>query len=391
MLACRMVALVGILIVTRAAAAQSPIILRDLTVIRDATVIHFDGDGVELSDNRRLSWDEVLQATVEPERQESFNRYLSEIGLPIFRLKSRIRKRDWAAIGRVAEPLYQQLGIRELKAKNGDQTTKLICFGVMQSRLDRGDRSGAVTPFLQAVLIERQLEGESLNEARLFTSREVESLMSDAMLPIWFDVQAAESAFEALSRAFVATSTSRETGAIVYLASLAVAVKRLELARDLVNLIPPGASSFSDWRDILEAEIAIANREFDRAAQILGAKPFKDNEAARVVRKYLLAAAYFVDENGAGEQHNQGVPSLALPNDQVSEKVDAMLELVSIPAEFGGKYPALSAAALSQAIRIGESIGLTEERAALKQELLLRFPTSYHARVIEKNDRLGQN
>ena len=51
---------------------QSPIVLRDLSLIRDAEVESFDSTGVTLSNKTRLGWDKILRATVASDRQSEF-------------------------------------------------------------------------------------------------------------------------------------------------------------------------------------------------------------------------------------------------------------------------------------------------------------------------------
>jgi hypothetical protein len=83
-----------------------PIVLRDLTLIRGKTVTDFDETSIILSDGTRLTWDRVLKAQVQESRQEAFDLKLKQLGLPLFRLKSRIGNGDWIGAGEIAGPIY---------------------------------------------------------------------------------------------------------------------------------------------------------------------------------------------------------------------------------------------------------------------------------------------
>ena len=365
------------------ARAQPPIVLRDLTVIREQAIVDFDARAIQLADGNELSWDQVLSAVVSPERQAKFDEYKTQIGLPLFRLKYRASQQDWSGIGELAEPLYHQLKASGLAIEGDSSTCYLICIATMKARIHSQDYAGAVLPFLQAAKLQREHPATGIENTidqetvfRLLPAADVESMLSSEILPIWFDKDQAKQACETLANSFVPTSAATETGAIVYLTSLAIETERLELARELMALLENPDELATPWQIVLRAQLEIATGHPDKAAELLAAESQKLSEATQAMGWYLKAAPCFAPVDPAGH-----VPVVEL-NDDVTNQ--AILDLLKIPAIFGQQYPALAAAAIYQAANIVATQGQTSEYEILRQELMLRYPDSYQARLLAK-------
>ncbi|MDG1873316.1 MAG: hypothetical protein P8J27_05365, partial [Mariniblastus sp.] len=125
------------MLVANSALAQSTIVLRNLELIKGKSIESFDRTAVQLTDGTELSWDEILRANLGNDRQEEFDQHIIEIGLPIFRLKSRIKRGDWTGAGLMAEPIFSDLQLIE-KSPFTDDIKYLVNLATMKSRFKSG-------------------------------------------------------------------------------------------------------------------------------------------------------------------------------------------------------------------------------------------------------------
>ncbi len=364
------------------AICQQPIVLRDLSVIRGESVTGIDEHYVQLSGGRKLGWEEILKASVKPELQLDFDEKIVSLGLPLFRIKHRLSIGDWAGLGDLAKRQYQNLQFDGLESEQDSPRTYLVCVATMKGRLYRGDRAGAILPFLQAAKIQNRWQSSRDAVGTFLPDEDARQLLSSEILPIWFDHEQVEAAFSVFANAFVPTSATEDSGPVVYLASMAIEMKRLQLARQLVDLLAGGDREAKSWRLILLAQIQIAEGNAVAATEFL--KQHQSNLVGATVpmASYLKAASFY----------EPGSPSVDLAHPlntmqrQVSdEKADAMLQLLEIPAEFGERYPVLASAALYQSSQIAKSLAWKHEEQILKQELLARYPRSYHGKLVENS------
>ncbi len=397
---------------------ENSVVLRDLTVLHGKKVIDFNDDSVLLSDEQRIGWDQILKASVADGLRESFDAKLAELGLPLSRLKFRLANEDWSGIGELAESMYQRLNLQTLDSKSPSQLDYLICIATMEGRIYRGDRAGAVLPFLQAAHIQKRFRRSNTPNANFYLSpNEERTMLSERILPIWFDKSQVKEAFTALSSSFVPTSKSEQLGPIVYLASLAIEMERFELAKELVSLVSEGGEAFEPWRIVLQSQLNIANRNFRGSASLIkrsiargdlhdGDLPSGD---AKLVASYLSFAEHFSnldeakipavktgDGRGASDGDNSNVAAQADGSmvakspkarlETVDIQANVMLELLRIPASVGDRLPALSAAALYQTAQIAQSMDWRNEQLKMQQELLFRFPSSYYARRLQNRE-----
>jgi hypothetical protein len=350
--------------------AQPPIVLRDLSVISDASVTEFDEHSIQLSDGRSLGWDEILSATVPLDQQSQFNESLLQIGLPLFRLKSRVEREDWAGACELAESCFASLKFNRLDCDDPSTTTYLVCVATMKGRLLRGDRTGAVVPFLIAAKIQRGWSDSPVGKfPKWLPEEDVAASLSSEILPIWFEPELVNSSFQILSLALAQTTTADEMGAIVYLASMSIELGRLNQARELMAILANGGRTWDAWRLILQAQFNIAEGNPAVAAELLKSETIRLSGATEAIGWYLKSAAIFMENN--------------LKPDSKSAST-ALLDLLKIPAVYGQRFPPLSAAALFQSIRIAESQAWHAEAEILRRELLNRYPNSYHAELAKK-------
>ena len=364
---------------------QDPVVLRDLSIIRGKTITDFDDSVVRLSDGSTLKWDQILKAQVAPDHQADFDRNIANIGLPLFRIKSRVTNRDWAAIGELVEPLYAALELERLNNLADSESAYVICYATMKGRLDRGDRPGAVLPFLQAARIQKKLKRKlGVSSQNFLPDVDASTMLSSEILPIWFDRARVEPAFKELANSVDPTATSTDLGPIVYLISMAVELERLQLARDLLRLIE-ARDGMESWRLILLAQIEIAENKLDQATRLLEDNKSRLTKSAVPLGLYLKSAKFFQSVANPRSNHAEATGTASEKNRQnrIDQYSRGMLELLEIPASYGDKYPALAAAALYQTAQIAKSLEWSKEGQVMEQELLLRFPFTYHARVVK--------
>lgn len=356
-------------------ADRPPIVLRNLKLIRDRSIAEFDDSSITLSDGSRLGWDEVLQATVEPGQQTEFNARLNSIGLPSFRLKSRIQVGDWAGAGEIAESRDDQHSASEQAASgwNDPNTFYLAALAKMKSRIARGDRIGAIAPFLRAASLQPQVDDPTRQIAGTswIPKMDLETGLSHELIPIWFDDHDLGRSSQPLTRRLenlIPASPSESTGPSLYLASIKIELGETDDARRLLNSMGNRLESIAgDWITVLNARIHQKKDEPLKAQAILQSNI---NELSGQPR---LAGLYYL-----------GINALNLPDLSDADYSAAILTLLRIPAEYGDQHRDLSAAALFQAVQIARVRGREQDALKLGNELLRRYPRTYHGRLESK-------
>lgn len=341
---------------------QAQIVLRDLSIIRDKTVVDFDQDNVELSDGSSLEWDQILQANVGPEQQAQFDQNISEIGLPLFRLKSRIKLQDWAGAGEIAEPL-----VDELENPSNQDFAYLVHLVSMKSRLIRGDRAGALWNFLQAAELQPQCSPaiQKIVANGKLKDSEIANYFSNEILPIWFDLDRAKDISDRLNKHLLSDSQMK-SGPIVYLASMQLALGQRDRADALIRQLD-GRKELAPWQMILRSRLAWLSGDSMKSQTILNQNAAGMSPGASAVADYYRGTHVLTSRE----------PSQ--PGDATDiERSAAMLTLIRVPANFGGVYPHLSAAALFQAAEIAKVRGLEKESKILTAELTRRYPRTFH-------------
>jgi hypothetical protein len=355
---------------------QSPIVLRDLTLIRDHSVAEFDERSIMLSDGTRLGWDRVLKASVASDRQTEFDRNIEQLGLPLFRMKTRIGHGDWMGAGEIARPRYE-MELDDLLASSDFDTAYLVCLTTMKCRLHDGDRSEAILPFLQAALLQSKVDTNTLKivgSGRLPT-RDLELGLSGQILPIWFDQSKLEQTVQSLTDwvKHNAKQIASSPGVGIYIASMKIELGKTDEAMQLLrSLDSTSNSALIGWRSVLEARIHQKTKNALNAKTMLEANSKKIIGGARAVALYYRGINV-LDESDIGD----------------IDRSKAMLTLLRIPAVYGQAYRDLSAAALYQAAKIAELRGRANDAQKLKEELLRRYPGTYHG-ALETTTRKGR-
>ncbi len=355
---------------TQPGGSVRPVILRDLTVIPDQSVVAFDDNVVQLSDGTLLSWDQVFQAEVPGDLQDQFQRRLSQIGLPLFRIRSRLANSDWASISEIAEPMYAAVFSPDQDAAGfefGPDIQYLICLATMYGRIEHDRRADAIEPFLFAAALQPSAQVASQYPEIALTQDELDQLICHRILPVWFDADATETAYVSLSEAINSERIPRRDGVLIYVASLAVAAGDSAGAVAILEspeLNVPGLDSkMQCWVQVVQAARLMADSQVEQGSRLIRER---DSFAApcRAVALYLA-----------------GTQTVATESSHT-----AMLSLLAIPALFGDTYKDLSAAALYRAAELAKKNGDAKGRQNLINELLARYPGTYHGRRTTEED-----
>jgi hypothetical protein len=86
----------------------------------------------------------------------------------------------------------------------------------------------------------------------------------------------------------------------------------------------------------------------------------------------------------------RGINVVNQPDTSDLDRSKAILTLLRVPALYGNDYRDLSAAAIYQAAEIAKLRGRATDEQKLREELLRRYPRTYHGRM-ETNQRAGRS
>ncbi len=120
-------------------------------------------------------------------------------------------------------------------------------------------------------------------------------------------------------------------------------------------------AQLNGWRTVLEARIQQKTRNGLNSRTILESNSKNITGPARAVALYY---------RGINVLHESDIGDLELSK--------AMLTLLRIPAVYGEMHRELSAAALFQSAEIAKHRGREGDSQKLKEELLRRYPRTYH-------------
>jgi hypothetical protein len=243
----------------------------------------------------------------------------------------------------------------------------------MESRLYHSDDLEAVEPFLRAAMHQTRLDLDTRSALQplLLPASELSQMVSSQVLPIWFESGKAARSYADLNRSIESGEVARTSGALVYLASLAVAAENYGLADQLISEIRSRGSAEdqnAEWTSLIDANRQLSSGEAGRGRQIL--KPLFEGSADQDNASAIRAVALY----------------LAGAHPDLDNLETQMLNLLSVPAIYGDRYPRLSAAALYMACSISREKSDPKQVRILVNELLRRYPNTYHGRLaaIEK-------
>jgi len=342
----------GIVILATAAPAADRIILRNLELVADKTVVSVDEDGVRLDGKRAgtdlLTWDEIERGRVGETLQPQFDKLLAELGPPLYRLRRRLKIGDYEGLEEPAEKVYPRYGNRD------GQTAYLVCQATMWGRLAHGKREAAVEPYLRCLeLLRSGTAKESLlpGSRRLATGSDVPYCLD--LAPVWLHAAEAQKALPGVQEAIKKMAIPRPDEAYLYYVSLALAAGDFAGAQKVLPAIQAKEPLSAELRDVILAQQEAEQKMPGRNLAALRLRLTKLHPANRLLAHYWLGQA-------------------GMAGDMVAQR-DAALEFLAVAALAEDRDPELAAAGLYHALLILDKLKDTAASTAVRRELLARY------------------
>lgn len=330
------------------------LILRDLTVIQDVTVIGFDEEGVKVTDQSMIPWYAIELGTVDPEKQADFDRLRDDLGVPLFRVHQRLKVGDYAGAREPAEAVFARYKDRD------SNVAYLVCQATMWGRIAAGDRAAALEPYFCCL---RMLKTGKIDPSKLPGTRKLDfdksTGLTGDLLPIFFDQERAAAALPLVSAA-AGSIRGIPDGVYVYLASLAIAADEIETAESWQKKIRSGHPIVKQWNELLLVNTLVQTNDLPGARGLLEPKIHALEPWNQPVAWYLLGVSgarseeYIHIENG-------------------------ILDLLHLPAMYGNQHPELAAAALVETNIALRRIQQPEQAAEIRRQLLFYYGGTLHA------------
>jgi hypothetical protein len=327
------------------------ITLRDLSRVSDRTVTSFDVDGVRLDNGKILSWDEIRLATV-AKGQPEFDAFVKELGLPLLRVRQRMKTEAYRGVLEPAEQLLPRYLGRQ------SETAFVVQLAATQGRIAAGRNEEALVPYLHCLNWMRAQKGEPIPwPGPRQLSVNLATGMCKELPPLWSDKAIAARVLPDVGKAVGAMPRPWPPGVRIYYASLARAAganDRLEVAlNDLPN---------DDFWGLYRA-IALSPSEDSDVLDRLRKGSQQGDSLQRALSFYWLGQAVVTREVGADLQ-------LAAERDR------ALVDLVRVAALFGEEFPEVAAQSLLAVMGDLQKTGDAAGAVAVRREILDRYGTS---------------
>jgi len=371
----RSIAVVAIVFLAAASSqAADRIVLRDFRIIRDASIMSLDVDGILLSVERpggskRVTWDEVqrLQLTDRAKQTEA-DKLLQEVGEPLFRLRVRMEIGDDEGLLEPAEALFPVFRDRS------SASAYLVLQSLVWGRIAHARREEAVEPWLLAygMLRSRSAKVSDLPGRRKPGIDAATGLLAE-LEPVWFDADAAQAALPGAEAALKSLAEPVPTGARLYVASLALASGNMERGDKYLQGKAADGTSAAHLQQILQAQRDVLQNKtptaINRLQSLANALEESPNNARETAIDYRPLAWYWL---GRAQLSHDASPS----------RSEGLLTLMQIPALYGSRSPDLSAAALHEAAQAYSADAPLAAR--LRSEIREQFAGSWHARRLRE-------
>ncbi len=335
------------------------LILRDLSRIKTPS-IRFDEQGVFLPNGTHYDWGQVLTAELDADRQRQFQEFVQQLGLPLFRIRRRLNDRDWNSLSEVVEPVYARQQ-QDAAAGSSRRLNYVVALATFYSRLQQGNRTGAVAPFLEACRIRREANWTTGIAADIdLTSEEVQTLFTTGLLPIWFDE--AEGLAVKSSLQSLPLEETTLPGPLIYGAAALIVSGPLDQAIQVLSKLARSTEpTVRQWLPVLQVQLEIKRGINGPATAAMRESDHELSGPLRATSSYLLARQM----------------------SKIQDDYDAVvLDLLQIPANWGDSLKELSAAALYHAALLAGQAGRADEAAIYRSELSNHFKKTHHGKLV---------
>ena len=295
------------------------IILRDLSRIANASVTSATDESLTLADGKQLSWDRVLQARVDPAWQKAVDDRIEKFGLPLYRLKHRLRQQNYDGAFEISRDWYDN----DQNMFAGADANFLVCRSVMLGRIARGENGKAVEAMIRALELQDQCSKELLDsiEGITFEESELKTQLCRQLLPVWSTAEESRSQLSKLDDQFdLQTMVQKWPGLGVYLSSMAIHSgqrERMTQWNSAMGAVP----LFRPWQRILNSDLSRGP-----LSRFIG----DTDGSLRVTTMYWWATA----------------------EDQQAENPERVLTLLKIVANYQDQFPSLAKESLAQAVEL---------------------------------------
>lgn len=346
--------------VTPTVSGADRIILRNLKVITDKTIVAFDEDGVRLNDRQVLGWHEIEKAKTDPDKQEAFDKLLDELGGHLYRIHQRLTVGDYEGLLPHAE------GVHDRYAGRTSDAAYTVWQALMWGRLAAGYREAALAPYLRCYDILRrrgkseiQLPGE---RRLVFDPR---TGLTPDLNPVWFNAAAAKAEMANVYEV-IRGMKERPPGVLIYYASLASSAGDDATAEKVLRAVRSTEAAISELRDIIAAQREIL-------APVTPSVAVRDlnNNLDQLSDNNLPLGLYWVGRHQLGSK-------------ELETRQHGLLNLLRVPAVYGDHQPELAAAALLIAMQALADMKDVRGSVALRGELLAEYGGTYSAKQLKR-------
>jgi hypothetical protein len=342
-----------LLFATASSQAADRIIFRDLTIQSKRTVVSFDVDGVVLDNGTVLAWDRIKQATIGGD-QQLFDQRLTQLGLPLLRIRQRLRTEDYRGAlepGEKLLPLY--MGRRS-------ESAFIVMLAATWGRIASGRNEDALVPYLHCLDWLRSRGEDKVpwpGPRRLAT--DLETGICQDLPPLWTDKAAAKKVLADVGRAVGAMQRPWPPGVRIYYASLARAAD----AEDRLNSALRDLPNTTFWQ--LYRAIAVSPTTDVGMVQRLQVGIDEGDPMQRSLALYWLGR-------------------MTLDDGSTIEQDTALVRLIRVAALFGGDYPDVASESLLLVMRHLQETGDAVGAVSVRREILERYRTTAAADQIQR-------
>ncbi|MGY8769234.1 MAG: hypothetical protein ACKVH8_12515 [Pirellulales bacterium] len=336
------------------------IILRNLKILNGVTVTAFDEDGVKITGQGIVPWDEIERGTVAADKQAGFDRLKEELGTPLYRIRQRLAVGDYSGLVEEAEKLLPRYRSRS------SQSAYMVMQALMWGRLADNRREDAVEAYLLCFeqLRKNKTYHEKLPGARKLNYDSASGFTSE-IVPVFFDKGAAIKILPKIRTTAQAMKAPIPQAALIYYVTIALAAEDVVAADKLLANVKEVPSITGQWRALCEAQKHVIAKEYELAEGLLASQVYSMHASNRSAAHYWLGTARILGSD---------------PNAVERGALDVLI----IPAMSGNKNSELSAAALHRAMQAYQRLKQPGNLASVRKELLSNFSGTYHATLLQK-------
>lgn len=403
------------------------LLLRDLTLNRDVTIVHVSQHAVVCSNDQVIPWHQILDGNVEDtKKQQAFDTRVKQYGLPLYRFFHRLQIDDPNGAAKLAADIFETevTHWRSVQIDTNKQTSSQLTLAVQAKlsklehqqrfwiawaaccwQLKQGERPKALVAFLVACDQAALASSDDLQRARLFSEQlgqpsllkrsSIQLGFHPSLQPVWFDRQATKKSLKLLMNYFQPDKPETAQrlltpGLQLYLASLNAAVnldneaqqdkamamlRQIDLRTNLLGELPQNETNQTD--------LASFSAAVENVRGLIYLAQSKNGLATRAFESANQASPNPLSQWQLQRQPIDEVEQERASNIADTNQADQVIQLLTIVANDGDEFPHIAGGALSQAIDICEKVGDIKTADRLKWELVNRYSFSFHAKKLK--------